>query len=46
MDIDAGDDLVQRIKPLARTTCRTGVVGGIGGFGGLFSLNEVFYFCL
>ncbi|XP_055376588.1 trifunctional purine biosynthetic protein adenosine-3 [Condylostylus longicornis] len=43
VDIEAGDDLVQRIKPLARGTCRQGVVGGIGGFGGLFSMNELPY---
>ena len=41
VDIDAGDDLVQRIKPLSRGTQRPGVVGGLGGFGGLFRLNEV-----
>jgi len=38
VDIDAGEALVERIKPLARSTTREGVVGGIGGFGGLFSL--------
>ena len=38
VDIDAGDALVERIKPLARATNRPGVVGGLGGFGGLFSL--------
>lgn len=42
MDIDAGDDLVQRIKPLSRGTQRAGVMGGLGGFGGLFRLNEVY----
>ena len=41
VDIDAGDDLVQRIKPLSRGTHRAGAVGGLGGFGGLFRLNEV-----
>lgn len=41
VDIDAGDNLVQRIKPLARGTHRSGVVGGIGGFGGLFNLREL-----
>lgn len=39
VDIDAGDALVERIKPLARSTHRPGVIGGIGGFGGLFSLG-------
>lgn len=43
VDITAGDLLVQRIKPLARGTHRSGVVGGIGGFGGLFRLNELTY---
>uniref|UniRef100_A0A182QP91 Trifunctional purine biosynthetic protein adenosine-3 n=1 Tax=Anopheles farauti TaxID=69004 RepID=A0A182QP91_9DIPT len=43
VDIDAGDALVQRIKPLARGTNRPGVVGGLGGFGGLFRLNDVTY---
>uniref|UniRef100_A0A0K8VAP6 Trifunctional purine biosynthetic protein adenosine-3 n=4 Tax=Bactrocera latifrons TaxID=174628 RepID=A0A0K8VAP6_BACLA len=43
VDIDAGDDLVQRIKPLSRGTQRPGVVGGLGGFGGLFRLNELNY---
>jgi phosphoribosylformylglycinamidine cyclo-ligase len=38
VDIDAGDALVERIKPLAKSTHRPGVIGGIGGFGGLFSL--------
>ena len=36
VDIDAGDALVERIKPLARATSRAGVLGGIGGFGALF----------
>src|ERR1700756_1278087 len=36
VDIDAGEALVEAIKPLARATQRTGVVGGIGGFGALF----------
>ncbi len=39
VDIDAGDALVERIKPLARATHRTGVMGGIGGFGALFDLK-------
>lgn len=41
VDIDAGDYLVQRIKPLARGTTRPGVIGGLGGFGGLFRINDV-----
>jgi phosphoribosylformylglycinamidine cyclo-ligase len=40
VDIDAGDALVERIKPLARATHVPGVLGGIGGFGGLFALKE------
>ena len=39
VDIDAGDSLVEHIKPLARTTHRPGVLGGIGGFGGLFEID-------
>ncbi len=39
VDIDAGDELVERIKPMARRTARPGLLGGIGGFGGLFELD-------
>ena len=39
VDIDAGDALVDRIKPLARRTMRPEVLGGIGGFGALFELT-------
>jgi phosphoribosylformylglycinamidine cyclo-ligase len=35
VDIDAGEDLVERIKPLVRRTMRREVLGGIGGFGAL-----------
>lgn len=38
VDIDAGDSLVDRIKPWAARTHRAGVMGGIGSFGGLFSM--------
>src|SRR5690554_2566188 len=38
VDIDAGDALVDRIKPLAARTMRPGVMTGIGGFGALFEL--------
>jgi len=38
VDIDAGDALVERIKPLARRTLREGVLAGIGGFGALFEV--------
>jgi len=37
VDIEAGDALVERIKPLAASTHRPGVLGGLGGFGGLFA---------
>lgn len=43
VDIEAGDALVERIKPLARRTARPGLLGGIGGFGGLFALDPVRY---
>jgi phosphoribosylformylglycinamidine cyclo-ligase len=38
VDIDAGDRLVERIKPFARGTLRKGVLAGIGGFGALFEI--------
>jgi phosphoribosylformylglycinamidine cyclo-ligase len=38
VDIDAGDRLVERIKPFAARTRRPGVIAGIGGFGALFEL--------
>ena len=40
VDIDAGDALVDRIKPLAKRTMRPEVLGGIGGFGALFELSK------
>ncbi|MDD5249157.1 MAG: phosphoribosylformylglycinamidine cyclo-ligase [Rhodocyclaceae bacterium] len=42
VDIDAGDALVERIKPLARRTLRPEVLGGIGGFGALFEISKKF----
>jgi phosphoribosylformylglycinamidine cyclo-ligase len=39
VNIDAGDALVEAIKPLAKATSRAGVLGGIGGFGALFDLK-------
>ena len=39
VDIDAGDELVHRISPLAKSTNRAGVMGSLGGFGGLFDLK-------
>ena len=40
VDIDAGDALVERIKPLAKRTMREGVLAGIGGFGSLFEVPK------
>lgn len=40
VDIDAGDALVERIKPYAARTRREGVLAGIGGFGALFALGS------
>jgi phosphoribosylformylglycinamidine cyclo-ligase len=40
VDIDAGDDLADRIKPLAKKTMREGVLAGIGGFGALFEVPK------
>jgi len=39
VDIDKANQLVNRIKDIAKSTPRSGVMGEIGGFGGLFSLN-------
>jgi phosphoribosylformylglycinamidine cyclo-ligase len=38
VDIDAGNSLVERIRPLVAKTTRKEVLGGIGGFGGLFAI--------
>ncbi len=38
VDIDAGNELIQRIKPAVESTRREGCVGSIGGFGGLFEV--------
>jgi phosphoribosylformylglycinamidine cyclo-ligase len=40
VDIEAGDRLVDRIKPWAKRTLRPEVIGGIGSFGGLFGLGR------
>ncbi len=40
VDIDAGDALVEAIKPFARRTMREGVLAGIGGFGALFEIGK------
>src|SRR5690349_18330974 len=42
VDIDAGDALVERIKPFARRTMRPEVLAGIGGFGGLVEIGKRF----
>jgi phosphoribosylformylglycinamidine cyclo-ligase len=39
VDIDAGNEVVRRIKALARGTYTPGVVSGVGSFGGLFALD-------
>src|ERR1700761_9370391 len=38
VDIDAGDELVERIKPRVRRSMRPEVLGGIGGFGALVEI--------
>lgn len=43
VDIDAGNALVDKIKPLAKHTMRSGVMSGLGGFGGLFDLKAAGY---
>lgn len=43
VDIDAGNALIDRIKPAAAATKRAGVMSGLGGFGGLFDLKGAGY---
>ena len=43
VDIDAGNSLVDRIKPAAKRTQRMGSMGGLGGFGALFDLKAAGY---
>ena len=43
VDIDAGNALVERIKPAARRTARSGSMSGLGGFGALFDLKAAGY---
>ncbi len=40
VDLGAGDELVENIKPFARKTLREGVLAGIGGFGALFEISR------
>lgn len=42
VDIEAGDALVEQIKPFAKRTMRPEVMGGIGGFGSLFEMPKKF----
>jgi phosphoribosylformylglycinamidine cyclo-ligase len=42
VDIDAGDELIERIKPAVKRTHRPEVIGGLGGFGGLFRMPKGF----
>src|SRR5262249_10500247 len=43
VDIDAGNALVEAIKPAATATARVGSMGGLGGFGALFDLKACGY---
>jgi len=43
VDIQAGDEVVERIKPAVARTFRPEVIGGLGGFGGLFKLDITKY---
>jgi phosphoribosylformylglycinamidine cyclo-ligase len=43
VDIDAGDALVERIKPLAAATARSGTAAGLGGFGAIFDPKAAGY---
>ena len=40
VDIIAGDQLVEKIKPFAKKTMRNGVLGGLGGFGSMFEIPK------
>ncbi|PZP57043.1 MAG: phosphoribosylformylglycinamidine cyclo-ligase [Micavibrio aeruginosavorus] len=43
VNIDAGNELVEKIKPAAKSTSRRGVMGGLGGFGALFDVKAAGY---
>jgi phosphoribosylformylglycinamidine cyclo-ligase len=36
VDINKGNDLIEQIKPIAKSTTREGVLAGLGGFGAMF----------
>jgi phosphoribosylformylglycinamidine cyclo-ligase len=38
VDINKGNDLIEQIKPIAKSTTREGVLAGLGGFGAMFEL--------
>jgi phosphoribosylaminoimidazole synthetase len=38
VDINKGNDLIEKIKPIAKSTARKGVLAGLGGFGAMFEL--------
>src|SRR5574343_1598941 len=40
VDMEAGDELVERIKPMAKRTMREGGMAGIGGFGAMFEVSK------
>ena len=43
VDLAAADEAVEKLKPLAKRTLRPEVLSGLGGFGGLFELNQSKY---
>ena len=43
VNIDSGNQLVEEIKPLAMGTRRSGCLGDLGGFGGMFDLKQIGY---
>ncbi len=43
VDIEAGAELVERIKPAVKRTARTGMMGGLGGFGAMFDPKAAGY---
>ena len=44
VDVNAGYELVHRIKDAVKSTDRPGVIGGIGSFGGMFDLEKLWNF--